>query len=139
MKINDYSKKIFYYIEIIIILLLVATVILTGQEIAVTLWDDFRNSLLIDNYKMILSEILLLAIGIEMAILIIKKNIYFVTDILILAIARKLITYEQSIDLLVSIICIILLLAAKVYFINKVARKTDDEFKFEQDEQDIGM
>jgi len=139
MKINDYSKKIFYYIEIIIVLLLVATVILTGQEIAITLWDDFRNSLLIDNYKLILSEILLLAIGIEMAILIIKKNIYFVTDILILAIARKLITYEQSLDLLVSIVCIILLLTAKVYFINKVARKTDDEFKFERDEQDIGI
>ncbi len=135
MNVNKYTQHIFKFLEVIIVILLVVTIILTGQEIAVTLWYDFQNNLLIDKYKLILSEILLLAIGIEMAILIIKKNIYFVIDILILATARKLITYEQSTDLFISIICIILLLTAKVYYNQKVFCKPNGhEYAFEQDE-----
>ncbi|OEH84591.1 hypothetical protein BHU72_08830 [Desulfuribacillus stibiiarsenatis] len=127
MVINKYTKQTFKFIEIAIVVLLIVTVLLTSKEIAVTLWHDFQNQLLIDHYKLILSEILLLAIGVEMAILIIKKNAYFVIDILILAIARKLITYENSIDLLISIVCVILLLAAKVYHNRYVYCKTEHE------------
>ena len=117
---NRYGKYVFETLEVMVVILLVITVVLTGQEIAFTLWDHFRAGDLIENYKLILSEILLLAIGIEMAILIIRKNIYYVIDILILATARKLITYEQSSDLLISIICIVLLLGAKIYYNQKV-------------------
>ncbi len=122
-----YGKQVFEALEVIVVILLIATVVLTGKEIAITLWEHFRNSLLIENYKLILSEILLLAIGIEMAILIIRKNVYYVIDILILATARKLITYEHSTDLLISIICIVLLLAAKVYYNQKVLCDEQEE------------
>jgi len=76
--------------------------------------NDLIQETLVENYKVILSEVLLLAVGVELAILIIKRDIYFVIDILILAIARKMITYEHSSDIFVSIVCIVILLAAMV-------------------------
>lgn len=124
---NTYVKYLFKFLEVLIVGLLIVTVVLTGKEIAITLWHDYLNNHLIENYKLILSEILLLAIGVEMAVLIIKKNIYFVIDILILATARKLITYEASTDIFISIACVIFLLAAKVYYSQKVAKTSKKE------------
>ncbi|OEF96314.1 hypothetical protein [Desulfuribacillus alkaliarsenatis] len=120
---DKYTKIAFKAIEAVIVLLLLIAIVLTGKEIALTVWYKYQNGLLIDNFKIILSEILLLAIGIEMAALIIKKNLYFVIDILILAVARKLIVYEDSVELFISIAGIMLLLLAKIYYHKKVSFK----------------
>jgi hypothetical protein len=106
--------SVFKLMEICIAILLLFTIAFTAKEIIAALWHNISNNTLLNHYKIILSEILLLAIGVEMAFLLIKKDIYFVIDILILAMARKLITYENSLDLLVSIICVVLLLGARI-------------------------
>lgn len=124
---NKNFKKVFYnvmrYIEWGIILLLLITILFTFKEIVMLLIHEILNGNLLNHYKMLLSEILLLAVGIEIAILIIKKDVFLVIDIIILAIARKLITYEDSMDILISVICILILVLAKWlknYFKNQI-------------------
>ena len=114
MKLNKSVISVFTILEWAVVLLLLLTILATSREVVVLLWDEVKEHNLLAHYKMILSEILLLAVGIEIAFLIIKKDIYFVIDILILAIARKMITYEQNIDMLICVFSICLLLTAKV-------------------------
>ncbi|MFF2479834.1 hypothetical protein [Paenibacillus sp. NPDC058071] len=114
MKDKRYKYKIFRAFEFLIVGLLLLTILATAKEIVVIIFQDLIHETLVENYKIILSEILLLAVGVELAILIIKKDIYFVIDILILAIARKMITFESSMDIFVSIGCIVILLAARI-------------------------
>ncbi|MGF7535539.1 hypothetical protein AAGG74_17955 [Bacillus mexicanus] len=103
----------FHLIEWAIVLLILATILFTFKEIATLILNEISEGTLLTHYKILLSDILLLAVGVEIAILIIKKDIYFVIDILILAIARKLITYENSIDILISVLCIFILIIGK--------------------------
>ncbi|RUS45572.1 hypothetical protein [Cohnella sp. AR92] len=114
MKNTRYKYKVFRAFEFMIVALVLLTILVTSKEIVWTIFEDMESGELLANYKIILSEILLLAVGVELAILIIKKDIYFVIDILILAIARKMITYEKSADIFVSIGCIVILLAARI-------------------------
>ena len=114
MKLNKSVISVFTILEWAVVLLLLLTILATSREVVMLLWDEIKEHNLLAHYKMILSEILLLAVGIEIAFLIIKKDIYFVIDILILAIARKMITYEQNIDMLICVFSICLLLTAKV-------------------------
>lgn len=115
MKQAGVNAKVFKFLEISIVIMLIITVMITGQEVMYSLLIHTLNQDLLENYKLILSEILFLAIGIEMAYLIIKQDVYYVLDVLILAIARKVITFEVSSDLLISVICIIALLLARKF------------------------
>lgn len=114
MKNTRYKYKVFRAFEFLIVGLLLLTILVTAKEIVVIIINEMLQEKLVEDYKVILSEVLLLAVGVELAILIIKRDIYFVIDILILAIARKMITYEKSWDIFVSIVCIVILLMAVV-------------------------
>jgi len=110
-------KKInflFSAIEWFIVALLLLTIACTFWEIFWVIIKEVKHHNLIHHYKTILSEILLLAVGVEIALLIIKKDLYFVIDILILAMARKLITYDDNMEVFLSVLCILLLLVAKI-------------------------
>lgn len=115
MRNTRYKYKVFRAFEFLIVGLLLLTIMVTAKEIVVIIIQEMMHETLVDNYKIILSEVLLLAVGVELAILIIKRDIYFVIDILILAIARKMITYDNSTDIFVSIVCIVILLAAVIF------------------------
>ena len=74
-------KKVFTVIEWGIVALLLVTILFTFKELVLLLIEEIKNDNLINHYKALLSDILLLAVGVEIAFLIIKKDIYFVIDI----------------------------------------------------------
>ncbi|HWO95179.1 MAG TPA: hypothetical protein VNM45_02270 [Bacillus sp. (in: firmicutes)] len=114
MKESKMMNFVFQIVEWAVVLLLLITIIFTFKELVFLLIHEIQNNDLLEHYKLIISEILLLAVGVEIVILIVKKDIYFVIDILILATARKLITYNQSFEILICVACIFLLLTAKI-------------------------
>jgi uncharacterized membrane protein (DUF373 family) len=113
--INKKNNFIFTIFELIFVLLLLLTILMTAKEIIIEIYRNYAEHTLLLNYKRMISEILLLTIGVELALLILKKDIFFVIDILILATARKLITYENSLDMFICVICVVLLLMVKVF------------------------
>ncbi|WP_048602407.1 phosphate-starvation-inducible PsiE family protein [Rubeoparvulum massiliense] len=110
---NRILHYIFKWSEWLIATLLFAVILFSFIEMIMVLGDNVQQHSLINNYKMILSEVLLLAVGLELILLIIRKDVYLVIDILILAISRKLIFYEESVDMLISVFAILLLLLFK--------------------------
>jgi len=72
------------------------------------------------DFERILSSVLTLVIGVEFIKMLCKHTPETVIDVLLFAVARQIVIYqENSIDLLVGIFAIVGLFAAKKYFTNK--------------------
>lgn len=123
---NRILHAIFKWSEWLIAALLFAVILFSFIEMIMVLSDNVQQHSLINNYKMILSEVLLLAVGLELILLIIRKDVYLVIDILILAISRKLIFYEESMDMLISVFAILLLLLFKFVIQREKKQKRSD-------------
>lgn len=76
----------------------------------------FDTSLSPGRFQVLMDETLVYIIGLEVALMLIKRDPYLVTDILVIAIARKMIMQVQSgPDFLFDAIAILLLCLVKCY------------------------
>lgn len=108
-------RLIFRMSEWLVASLIFAVIFFSFIEFIVLLIDHVRYGTLLTEFKHLLSDIILLAVGLELIVLIIKHDVFIVLEIVILAIARKLILFTNSLDMLISVIAILLLLGFKWY------------------------
>ena len=114
-----YLDKITITFEIVIALLLLAVVGIRIVEIAATL-IGFEIVILQMDFNRVLSLALALVISIEFIRMLCKHTPETVIDVLLFAIARQIVVYHESpTDMLVGVIAIAGLFAAKKYLIGK--------------------
>ena len=118
------SSKGFYYIdrvtnmiEIFIALLLLVIVIIRVIEIILHLFGS-ETVILLMSFERLLSLSLNLIIGIEFIKMLYKHTPDSVADVLLFAIARQIVVYhEKTIDMLIGVIAIAGLFAAKKFLL----------------------
>ena len=71
-----------------------------------------------DNFQQLLSYLLLLIIALELAIMLIKHNPNNVIEVMIYAIARKMLIYNSSsMEMLIGVITLAILFIVKIYLV----------------------
>ena len=111
--------KVTYLFEMAIAILLLAVIAIkiveTSSEMA-----GFQVTILAMDFERILSTTLTLIIGVEFIKMLCKHTSETVIDVLLFAIARQIVIYhENTLDLLVGMVAIAGLFAAKRFLINK--------------------
>ena len=123
-------KKIIYYIEKItsafeIIIALSLLVIIAVKVIEVFFGiAGIQMVIIAMEFEKILSTVLILVIGVEFIRMLCKHTPETVIDVLLFAVARQIVIYqENSLDLLLGIVAIVGLFAAKRFLVDKIFHK----------------
>ncbi|WP_017470459.1 phosphate-starvation-inducible PsiE family protein [Amphibacillus jilinensis] len=117
-------------IEVFLAMLIIIAVLISGVALVISVVQQGSLTHLLDydNFQSLLSYLLMLIIGLELALMLIKHKPSNVIDVMIYAIARKMLIYSTAtIEMLVGVI------ALGILFIIKVSLK---KAKVEED-QDI--
>lgn len=108
-------RHIFRISEWLVAGLIFAIILFSFIEFIDVLIDHVRRGTLLTTYKELLSEAILLAVGLELILLILRHDVFIVLEILVLALSRKLILFSNSIDMLIAVFAILILLIFKWY------------------------
>lgn len=116
--------KVSSYIEILISVLLLIGICIAALNLAIELGIMGREAIMVKDVTLPIEEYLAtglqLIIGVEFVKMISKHTVSSTIDVLLFAIARKLvITHGTALDLLLGIIGIAILFIVKKYFGNK--------------------
>jgi len=133
-KLNTVLDKITYYFEVGFTALILIIVIIKGIELIADI-SGYRLAIIPMEFERILSAAFALVIGVEFTKMLYKHTPETIIDVLLFAIARQTIIYHTNmIDMLVGVVAIGGLFAAKHYFIymrskkkNPVAREVAKE------------
>jgi len=118
-----YIEKISNALEIAIAIMLLIIVAIKVIEIIFYL-VGFSMIIIDMEFERILSIALNLVIGVEFVKMLCKHTTESVIDVLLFAIARLIVVYhERTIDVLIGIVAIVGLLAAKKFLIVKISEK----------------
>jgi hypothetical protein len=122
-KVIKHIEKAMNALEILIALLLLGAIIIRGIEISASLFGGNLNILQME-FVTVLSLTLGLVIGIEFTKMLCKQTPESVVDVLLFALARHMVIYnEKALDLLIGVAAIAGLFAAKKYLLNKTHKK----------------
>ena len=118
------SSKLFFYldritniVEILIATMLLVIVVIRITEVVVQLFG-LELFILTMSFERILSISLTLVIGVEFIKMLYKHTSESVADVLLFAIARQIVVYhERAIDMLIGVVAIAGLFAAKKYLL----------------------
>ena len=120
--------------EFILALVVIGVVILGTIDSLRIIWGyyivDFKNPVQYEQLNNILAHILLLAIAIELVIMLTLHKAESILEVLLYALARKLILLpkeDSMVDFLLGIISIAILFAIKKFLINKEVTTEDQE------------
>lgn len=120
--------------EFILALVVIGVVILGTIDSLRIIWGyyivDFKNPVQYEQLNNILAHILLLAIAIELVIMLTLHKAESILEVLLYALARKLILLPKEdsiVDFLLGIISIAILFAIKKFLINKEVTTEDQE------------
>jgi len=118
--------KATYLFEMTIAILLLAVIAVKTLEIASEM-AGLQIVILAMDFERILSRTLTLIIGVEFIKMLCKHTPETVIDVLLFAIARQIVIYhEKTLDLLVGMVAISGLFAAKKFLIDKNIRNRDN-------------
>jgi len=131
-------------LEILLSCLLILCVVIASIYMIINFVKDYSliNQLIdYDNFQQLLSYLLLLIIALELAIMLIKHNPNNVIEVMIYAIARKMLIYNSSaVEMLIGVITLAILFMVKIYLVksptdNLELDKIDNEKNKEQETQ----
>jgi hypothetical protein len=118
-KIINIMDKVTTSIEFVIAFSLLVVIVIKLIEIFFTVIGYPVNIVSMD-FEKILSAVLTLVIGVEFIKMLCKHTPETVIDVLLFAVARQIVIYQENIlDLLVGIVAIVGLFAAKKFLTNK--------------------
>jgi len=122
-------EKVTYLFEIVIGILLLAVIAIKIVEVSAEMAGGQINILAME-FERILSTMLTLIIGVEFIKMLCKHTPETVIDVLLFATARQIVIYhEKTLDLLVGMVAIAGLFAAKKFLLDKYAKKHDGQEK----------
>lgn len=114
----QFIEHVIHFLEITLSLILIIGVIASGAMMIVSLYGilSFHSS---HNFQLFLDQGLLYLIGLEVAMMLIKRDPHLVMDILTFAIARKMImNMTRGVDFLFGALAILVLYLVKSYGIS---------------------
>lgn len=113
-------SKFSLYLEYVIAIILILAIIIQGVKLFFNLETIFSSNLSDENLTLFLSYSFNLVIVLEFVRMLIKHSMENVTEVLVFTIARKIIVdHVTDFSLLISIACIIALLASRKYLLVK--------------------
>lgn len=140
IKLKNKLEKMIKVIEAILALALIVIVVVEGIYIVLDVFDKIKTDNIISESQKILSDFLLLAVTLEFAIMLIKKDLLAITDIFMIALARKVVLGDGGAsEYLVAVITFALLIFLKQmaldqYLLNSIKEKffNNGRKKFEE-------
>ena len=112
-------EKVTYFFEVVIAFILLAVVAVKVVEISFEMMGH-EMAIISMSFNRILSTILTLVIGVEFTKMMCKHTPETVIDVLLFAIARQMVIYQDSIlDMLIGMGAIVGLFAAKKFLLDK--------------------
>lgn len=113
-------SKFSLYLEYVIASILILAIIIQGCKLLIGLKDIYFSNLNDETLTQFLSYSFTLVIVLEFVRMLIKHSMENVTEVLVFTIARKIIVdHVTDFSLLISIVCIIALLASRKYLLVK--------------------
>lgn len=113
-------SKFSLYLEYVIASILILAIIMQGCKLFIGLKDIYLSNLNDETLTLFLSYSFTLVIVLEFVRMLIKHSMENVTEVLVFTIARKIIVdHVTDFSLLISIVCIIALLASRKYLLVK--------------------
>ncbi len=113
-------SKFSLYLEYVIASILILAIIIQGCKLFIGLKDIYFSNLNDETLTQFLSYSFTLVIVLEFVRMLIKHSMENVTEVLVFTIARKIIVdHVTDFSLLISILCIIALLASRKYLLVK--------------------
>ncbi|MFV9511261.1 phosphate-starvation-inducible PsiE family protein [Tepidibacillus sp. LV47] len=126
--IDEKIEGIIKWIEIILAIILVLTVIAEGAYIVIDLLHLVKSHHIIDQSKTVLGDFLVLVVSLEFAIMLIRKNPFAIIDIVMIALARKVVLeYKSATDYFIAAITLALL-----FLVRKVVTKQEERRRSEK-------
>lgn len=122
VKIERVLKKFILWVEILLAFFIIVTILISIKDIVILIYDIFITdaSASYDVLQGLLSHILLLAVGLELAIMLITHSPSSVLEVILYAIARKLILNSgDSIAMLLGVISIAIVFGVDKYLHSK--------------------
>ena len=122
-------SRVAFSFEVIIAFIILIVVAINVIELVFGLYS-FELIVIPLDFEDLLYAMLALVIGIEFTKMLCKQTPESVIDVLLFAIARQLVIYQKStIDLLVGIVAIALLFAARAFFVTGTFWKKKNQYK----------
>lgn len=135
---NDYLEKfkskiisVVMWVEIILAIIIIISVILGSKDLIDFIIQIFSLSAVssYDMFQKFLSHILLLVIGLEMALMLVKHTPNSIMEVMLYAVARKLLVYGTSaLEILLGVLSLVCIFFIKKYL---VSSKNDSSIKNE--------
>lgn len=126
-KIENVITNIIMWLELVLALFILGAVILSCKDIISLIYKVFITEAL-DSYTVLqglLSHVLLLVVGLELAMMLIKHNPGSVLEVMLYAISRKmLVSSSTTVELLLGVIALGLIFLIDKYLHTKDTEKT---------------
>lgn len=122
-KVENIMEKIIMWLEIVLATFIIITVILSCKDLASLAYNVFTTEAM-SSYELLqgfLSYVLLLVVGLELALMLIKHSPGSVLEVMLYAVARKmLISSSTTSEVLIGVIAL-----AIIFFIDKYLHTKD--------------
>lgn len=125
-KIEKSIKSFIAWIEIVLAIFIIVTVIVSGKDIAVLIYKVFLTeaSSTYEILQGLFSHILLLVVGLELALMLISHTASNVLEVILYAIARKmLISNTTSVDLILGVLSLAILFSIDKFLHTKDTKR----------------
>lgn len=138
VKTHKTFNQIVTFLEMMLAVIIIVAVVAEAFFLVSNLFDLIINEELTQNFEEFLSGVLLYIICLEVALMLITRNPNLIIEILVFAIARKMILSVkiEMIEIAIGILSIALLYGLKYMILEKMKKKksmTIDESENEQD------
>jgi uncharacterized membrane protein (DUF373 family) len=115
-RVGKLMEKMMIYFELILAGIIIIAVIGEGTLLVMRLFDYIVAGELTEKFQLFLSNALLYIIGLEVALMLIKRDSMLIIDIMIYAIARKMIIQNVAIwEILIGVVAILILYYLRGY------------------------
>ncbi|MBE3594520.1 MAG: hypothetical protein IMX04_05720 [Candidatus Carbobacillus altaicus] len=113
---NHFLQFIIHWFEWLLAVIIIFAVFGEGAMMVSALYDYIRTWELTEKFHTFLSDALLYIIGLEIALLLLKRDLILIIDIMIYTIARKVIIQNVAIwEVLLAVLAIAILYLLKLY------------------------
>lgn len=112
-------SRMIKWIEVILALMIIIAVFLSGKDLLTIIYKVYKTEAInsYDIFQKFLSHLLLLVVGLELALMLIKHTPANVLEVMLYAIARKMLIYTNTTtDILIGVIALGLIFIIDKYF-----------------------
>lgn len=118
-------SKIIKWIEVVLAIMIILAVLLSGKDLINIIYKVYITEAVssYNVFQKFLSHVLLLVVGLELALMLIKHTPANVLEVMLYAIARKMLIYTNTTtDILIGVIALGLIFIIDKYFHTKDIR-----------------